>query len=1032
MSEYGRGRGDDTWRRGSSYEPSVASSSSASSRARRQQPPFAVPEQRPSPGDRSRWFPPAAGRPSSSRGGFNRGGAPSGAPGSVSGSAPGFGESSRPPAFQPFRGSSGIPGSSGGHGPPGYRPPGHHRGSSQHYQQGSSSHGSEHPAFFAADQPAILDPRFNDSDQDALIGAFNRLRLRGPFPHRPGWGSSGTAVTLRANHFPITFPRTRFYDYTIRIVPRPSIRRIRTRIFQLLEQAPEFAPFGAHVVHDGGGRLISSRVLPIPPAGLDVVIHHYDEDEDGPSPRSVKYTMNITFNATLNTEDLNSFLSGDPNYRNFDALPIISALNIILSHHPSRTGINVGRNRFFFPDPSTTKPLGSGLEALKGYYSSIRPTFRQLMVNVNSCTTAFYKAGNLADAMLEFLQGGGGRLSGFVRGVRIQTTHLGYRNKKTIKRIGDRTARQQSFICEEYGNASITVEQYFLRKYDIQLQHAADLPVVGVGPSAEKPIWLPAEVCYILPHQPFRGKLPDDATTNMINYACNFPSVNADNIVQQGLRHLGLQTAQPLQEFGISVGTEMAVVPGRILPPPAIMYGRGSVRVDERASWNLREVQFIDPKPLRNWAVLVIRDGGRGDFLGPHDPNLINILNGFTNVCNKSGMTVLSDPAVATVNLPVKDLRADPSRNQAIDAIRGALRSIRPKPNVVLVMLSNGDKHIYTGLKALCDLTLDVHTVCCHSQKIRKEKGQLQFFANIALKINMKLGGVNHTLDHESLQWLLEEPTIMFGSDVTHPSPGSLKGTPSIAAVVASIDDKFAHYPASLRLQESRKEMITDLASIVQERLEQYRATSRRLPRRIVFFRDGVSEGQFLTVTQDELPKIREGCARMSPNGSYRPKITLCIAGKRHHTRFYPVEGAGADRNGNPRPGTVVDRGVTAIYDFDFFLQAHGGLQGTTRPTHYYVVHDENNFNADTLQRLTNATSYMFGRATRAVSLIPPAYYADLACERGRCYIHELLSAGETGSEKSANYTEAEVFSDAERIWGSGVGPNLRRSMFYL
>lgn len=48
--------------------------------------------------------------------------------------------------------------------------------------------------------------------------------------------------------------------------------------------------------------------------------------------------------------------------------------------------------------------------------------------------------------------------------------------------------------------------------------------------------------------------------------------------------------------------------------------------------------------------------------------------------------------------------------------------------------------------------------------------------------------------------------------------------------------------------------------------------------------------------------------------------------GKRHHTRFYPTEEANADRNGNPRPGTVVDRGVTAIYNFDFFLQGTSHL----------------------------------------------------------------------------------------------------------
>lgn len=75
--------------------------------------------------------------------------------------------------------------------------------------------------------------------------------------------------------------------------------------------------------------------------------------------------------------------------------------------------------------------------------------------------------------------------------------------------------------------------------------------------------------------------------------------------------------------------------------------------------------------------------------------------------------------------------------------------------------------------------------------------------------------------------------------------------------------------------------------------------------------------------------------------------------GKRHHTRFYPAEGENnGDSSGNTVPGTVVDRGVTAVYDFDFYLQAHAGLKGTVRPAHYYVVHDENNFTADSLQTL--------------------------------------------------------------------------------
>lgn len=52
------------------------------------------------------------------------------------------------------------------------------------------------------------------------------------------------------------------------------------------------------------------------------------------------------------------------------------------------------------------------------------------------------------------------------------------------------------------------------------------------------------------------------------------------------------------------------------------------------------------------------------------------------------------------------------------------------------------------------------------------------------------------------MSWLMKKKTMIIGIDVTHPSPTSREGSPSIAAVVASVDDSFVQYPASLRIQK--------------------------------------------------------------------------------------------------------------------------------------------------------------------------------------------------------------------------------------
>ena len=144
------------------------------------------------------------------------------------------------------------------------------------------------------------------------------------------------------------------------------------------------------------------------------------------------------------------------------------------------------------------------------------------------------------------------------------------------------------------------------------------------------------------------------------------------------------------------------------------------------------------------------------------------------------------------------------------------------------------------------------------------------------------------------------------------------------------------------------------------------------------------------------------------------------------------------DRSSNPPNGTIVDRRVTEHRCWDFFLQAHAAIQGTAKPAHYFVAHDEifaKNPSlvkppfrnpADVLEELTHNLCYLHGRATKAVSLAPPAYLADLLCERARKYLSHLF-APSAGDDTSSMTSAATLDQSSVRIH-----PDLADSMFYV
>lgn len=453
----------------------------------------------------------------------------------------------------------------------------------------------------------------------------------------------------------------------------------------------------------------------------------------------------------------------------------------------------------------------------------------------------------------------------------------------------------------------------------------------------------------------------------------------------------------------------------------------------------MENVMFNKPGNLKKWSWVAIRDTRRSNYT---NSDLTATVSRFSASLTRNGVTVEQKGLLAGREVNVNSSSDYPALDKLFEEASSRF-------DLLLVILPGRDKsdntELYSYVKTLGDTKYGIHTVCVVGSKFTGGRGEDQYFANVALKFNLKLGGNNQMVDPSRLSFLNDGKTMVVGMDVTHPSPGSSPHATSVAGLVSSIDNRFSQWPGSLSLQsKAGQEMVSELTPMFNTALGKWTKLGMHasLPENILFYRDGVSEGQYQTAYDEEIPRIRQACAEKYPADWTKknlPRLTFIIAGKRHHTRFYPSQTKDMDRGGNCKPGTVVDRGVTEEGIWDFYLQSHAVIQGTGRPTHYVVVLDEIfrdraqklkspkplKSAADELEMITQALCYSYSRATKAVSLCTPAYHADILCERARRYLADLFE----GSSDDASSAAAASSAVAATV---KIHPKLEDTMFYI
>ncbi|KAK1371926.1 Argonaute 1 [Heracleum sosnowskyi] len=864
------------------------------------------------------------------------------------------------------------------------------------------------------------------------------------FPLRPGRGSIGSRVIVKANHFFAELPDKDLHQYDVSISPEVSSRGVNRAVMEQLVKLYRETHLGKRLpAYDGRKSLYTAGPLPFISKEFKIVLTDED-DGSGGARREREFKVVIKLASRADLHHLEMFLTG----RQADApQEALQVLDIVLRELPTARFSPVGRS-FYSPDLGRRQPLGEGLESWRGFYQSIRPTQMGLSLNIDMSSTAFIEPLPVIDFVSQLLNrdlssrplsdADRVKIKKALRGVKVEVLHRGtMRRKYRICGLTSQATRELTFPVDERGTMKSVVE-YFRETYDFTLKQT-QWPCLQVG-NPQRPNYLPMEVCKIVEGQRYSKRLNKQQITALLKVTCQRP-IDREADILRTVKHNAYDNDPYAKEFGIKISDKLASVEARVLSPPWLKYhdtGREKECLPQVGQWNMMNKKMVNGGIVNNWMCLNfarnVQDSVASGFCSE-----------LAQMCTISGMRFNPDPVLPpTSSRPDQVERVLKTRYQEVMKLKREL-------DLLIVILPDNNGSLYGDLKRICETELGIVSQCCLTKHVFKMSKQ--YMANVALKINVKVGGRNTVLRDavsRRIPLVSDRPTIIFGADVTHPHPGE-DSSPSIAAVVASQDwPEITKYAGLVCAQSHRQELIQDLykswqdpnrggtevhGGMIRELLISFRRSTGKKPERIIFYRDGVSEGQFYQVLLYELDAIRKACASLE--STYQPPVTFVVVQKRHHTRLFANNHRDrnqVDKSGNILPGTVVDSKICHPTEFDFYLCSHAGIQGTSCPAHYHVLWDENKFSADGLQSLTNNLCYTYARCTRSVSIVPPAYYAHLAAFRARFYMEPETSDSESMASGAA---AARGVGRNTRAANAAVRPlpalkeNVKRVMFY-
>lgn len=835
---------------------------------------------------------------------------------------------------------------------------------------------------------------------------------------RPGIGRKGQPTQLYSNHFKVAVKSTEdvFFHYYVNLKyedDRPvDGKGIGRKVIDKLQQTYRAELSNKDFAYDGEKSLFTVGGLPQKKNEFTVVLEDVSTGKtaangspggnDSPGggdrkrvrrPYQTKtFKVEINFAAEVPMSAIGQVIRGEESENSLEALRV---LDIILRQHSAEQGCLLVKQSFFYNNPSCFVDLGGGVMGCRGFHSSFRGTQSGLSLNVDVSTTMIVKPGPVIDFLLSNQNVNDPsridwqKAKRALKGLRIRTTPANSEFK--IFGLSERICKEQTFPLRQRNGSNgdcdtieITVYDYYAKK-GIDLKYSGDFPCINTG-KAKRPTYFPIELCSLVPLQRYTKALSTLQRSSLVEKSRQKPEERM-TVLNDALQRSNYDSDPMLRACGVSVAPKFTQVEGRILQAPKLKAGNGDDIFSRNGRWNFTNRKFYETCSVNKWAV--VNFSARCDVR-----NLIRDL-----MRNASAKGIQMEEPFDVFEESPSMRRAPVSRR--VDDMFGQIKSKLPgAPRFLLCLLPERKNcEIYGPWKRKCLAEFGIVTQCLAPLRVNDP-----YLLNLLMKINAKLGGLNSLLQVEassSIPHVSQVPTIILGMDVSHGHPG--QDRPSVAAVVSSRQwPLISRYRASVHTQSARLEMMsslfkprgTDDDGLIRESLiDFYTSSGKRKPEHIIIFRDGVSESQFTQVINIEACKFLDE--------KWSPKFTVIVAQKNHHTKFFQT--ASPD---NVLPGTVVDSKVCHPKNFDFYMCAHAGMIGTTRPTHYHVLHDEIGFSADEMQEFVHSLSYVYQRSTTAISVVAPVCYAHLAAAQVSTFLR-LEEMSDASSSQGGGHTSA-------------------------